>query len=208
MESDPRKRNRAPQNIKAKPTRGGLRDSRAVSERQISAQEEYFQDVARSLRDGAGKVRCPPKEFTSEQYRLVEELAAIGCTYDETALIMGMSVSTFKARVAHERKTDGELSRLDQAIQRGHARMKMSVRRAMFDKIASGNTAIIIFAAKTILGMVEQREIRHEVVSSVKELSDEELMKRVSATLIGTEIPSRKKESKTKKAIRDAAKGR
>lgn len=85
----------------------------------------------------------------------VENLAAIGCTQDEIAVVMKVSTKTL-----HRRKD------VHDAIERGGARLRSSLRRWQYNKAKDGNVAMLIWLGKQLLGQRERidQEIREETV--------------------------------------------
>ena len=87
----------------------------------------------------------PRKELNKAQ---LSSLAAIGCTQREIAQYFGVSEKTV------ERRLEEEAYR--QAFDRGEGEFKVSLRRLMVRRAQEGNTAMLIFLAKNVLGMADQ----------------------------------------------------
>ena len=87
--------------------------------------------------------------------RAVEKAAAIGCTQEEIGFLVGCSDRTLQKR-----------DDCREAIARGSASMKTSLRRLQWKKASEGNVAMLIWLGKQILGQKERVEetIREEVV--------------------------------------------
>lgn len=87
--------------------------------------------------------------------RAVEKAAAIGCTQEEIGFLVGCSDRTLQKR-----------EDCREAIARGSASMKTSLRRLQWKKASEGNVAMLIWLGKQILGQKERVEetIREEVV--------------------------------------------
>lgn len=85
----------------------------------------------------------------------VEAAAAIGCTQEEIGSIVGCSDRTLQMR-----------EDCREAIARGQARMKTSLRRMQWKKASEGNVAMLIWLGKQILGQKDRVEetIREEIV--------------------------------------------
>jgi len=75
----------------------------------------------------------------------VEKLAAIQCTEAEIASVLGVSVRTIERRKQH--------SDFAEAMERGKARGRVSLRRNLWSLANKGQPAANIFLAKNILGM-------------------------------------------------------
>lgn len=90
-----------------------------------------------------------PRGSLPKQLRLTDEqiqqLAEIGCTTEEIATVAGCSRDTLERRY------------LD-VLQAGRANQKIRLRRAMMSEALSGNTAILIWLSKQMLGMREHTE--------------------------------------------------
>lgn len=87
--------------------------------------------------------------------RAVEKAASIGCTQEEIGFLVGCSDRTLQKR-----------EDCREAIARGSASMKTSLRRLQWKKASEGNVAMLIWLGKQILGQKERVEetIREEVV--------------------------------------------
>lgn len=71
----------------------------------------------------------------------VENLASIGCTQEEIAVVLKVSSRTLQRRKdAHE------------AIERGMHRLRTSLRRWQYEKAKDGNVAMLIWLGKQLLG--------------------------------------------------------
>ena len=86
----------------------------------------------------------PLKELklTDEQ---IAQLAEIGCTTEEIALLAGCSRDTLERRYID-------------VLQSGRANQKVRLRRTMMQEAMAGNTAILIWLSKQMLGMREHVE--------------------------------------------------
>jgi len=86
--------------------------------------------------------------------KMVENLAAIGCTQDEIATIVGVSLPTLRK---HARA----------AIDSGHEKMRVSLRRWQYEKAKDGNVTMLIWLGKQYLGQSDRHEqkITEEVVT-------------------------------------------
>lgn len=75
----------------------------------------------------------------------VEKLAAIDCSYEEMASILGCDPSTLTRRFA-------------QAIKKGRDHGRMSLKRKQFEVAMSGNVTMLIWLGKIRLGQQEIRD--------------------------------------------------
>ena len=111
------------------------------------------------IKDADGKVReidvffdkistkgRPRKVFTEEGLKLVENLAGIMCTDEEIASILGCSRDLFYT------EDNNELYR--QAIKKGNAQSKQSLRRLQF-RLAEKNASMAIWLGKQYLGQTD-----------------------------------------------------
>lgn len=88
----------------------------------------------------------PKIEFDLAQ---VERLASLGCTDEEIAAWFSCSVDTITRR----KKEDQDFA---EALERGAAGGKTSLRRAQFVKALAGNTEMLKWLGKNILGQSEK----------------------------------------------------
>jgi hypothetical protein len=77
----------------------------------------------------------------------VEKLAAIGCSQEEIATIVGCR----RQWINH---------RFKKQIQAGHDRLRMSLRRWQYEKAKDGNVAMLIWLGKQYLGQTERQDTR------------------------------------------------
>ena len=87
-------------------------------------------------------------------YEAVEKLASIGCTQEEIADFLGCSVRTLLRN-----------GKFCQTYKRGISHSKRSLRRMQFDKASKGNTTMLIWLGKQMLGQREKVEqtMTHEI---------------------------------------------
>lgn len=78
----------------------------------------------------------------------VEALAGLGCTYEEMAGVLGVSRRTLISRAKRQDFID--------AVERGQAKLKTSIRRAQVKALNSGNPTMMIWLGKQYLG---QRDV-------------------------------------------------
>jgi hypothetical protein len=120
----------------------------------------------------------------------VEKLAAIQCTDVEIAAFFGVSVRTIERRKSQ--------AAFAEAIERGKAKGRVSLRRYLFALAAKGITAAAIFLSKNLLGYKDYfanelsgpngGAIQVGPAPEYEALSDEEL-KQLSALLSKAERP-------------------
>jgi hypothetical protein len=85
----------------------------------------------------------PRKKVDIEQ---VQKLASLGCTTLEIAYVVGCSADTLDRRFA------GELAK-------GRAEGKTTLRRRQWEAAMSGNTAMMIFLGKNMLGQADRADV-------------------------------------------------
>jgi hypothetical protein len=146
-------------------------------------------DQERVLMKGGKRLRAGRKPVNIDLEQ-VEKLAAIQCTEAEIASIIGVSERTIERRKQHPDFAE--------AMARGKARGRVSLRRSLWALAQKGNPAGNIFLAKNLLGYKDYFSNEHSgpdggpiqigPAPELKELSDDEL--RQLAVLIGkTTIP-------------------
>lgn len=91
----------------------------------------------------------PPHKPTPEQRQLVQLHATIGTTHDNIARIIGIDPKTLRKHYRDE---------LDLAMAKANA----TIGGALFNKAKGGDTAAMIFWAKTRMGWRERQEIDHQ----------------------------------------------
>lgn len=85
-----------------------------------------------------------------------EEMASWDCTLEEIARGLGVSISTLDRR----RKEDSEF---DEAIARGRARIRMTLRKAQLKSaIKEGNPSMLKWMGIQMLGQTDKHDIKHE----------------------------------------------
>jgi hypothetical protein len=88
------------------------------------------------------KVGRPKIEINEDQ---LEKLASILCTMEEMASFFGCSVDTLERNFAD-------------TIKKGKDKGRMSLRRLQFEKAQSGNTTMLIWLGKQMLGQKDKIE--------------------------------------------------
>jgi hypothetical protein len=89
----------------------------------------------------------PRLEFDLRQ---VEELARIGCTEEDMAAVLGVSVDTIQRR----KRTCPEFCGV---IEKGRASLRNSLRRLQVKKALEGNTTMLIWLGKQLLGQSDRQ---------------------------------------------------
>lgn len=100
-----------------------------------------------------------PKKEIKYDAQLVTELAAIFCTMEEIANIMGIAIRTFQY--------NDELMR---AFKDGREHAKKSLRKKQFDVAMGGNVTMLLWLGKQYLG---QREPTQDTTIPTDEIDDD-----------------------------------
>lgn len=111
-----------------------------------------------------------PFKLKDEQLKILEQLAAINCSYEEMGAVMGINPSNLTRNYA-------------QLIESGRAKGRMSLKRKQYEMANGGNVALLIWLGKQLLGQSDKREDKIEArveESPSKELTD--LFKEVITT--------------------------
>ena len=120
----------------------------------------------------------------------VEKLAALQCTEAEIASFLGVSVRTIERRKTQPAFTE--------AMEKGKARGRVSLRRSLWALAQKGNPAANIFLAKNLLGYKDYFSNEHSgpdggpiMIGPAPELADytDEELKQLSALLSKAERP-------------------
>lgn len=122
----------------------------------------------------------PTIKFDKDQYAQIEKLAAMGCTDEEMAAVMGVSLSTWKRM-----KSRDEL--LVKTVAEGKASLNVKLRRMQIEMAMSGDRALLIHLGKHLLGqndkvVVEDKKEsplaqflpRAETIKNLPQSTDEE----------------------------------
>lgn len=101
-------------------------------------------------------------------YEQVEKLASIHCTQQEIATFLGCSVDTLQ----HDEKFSA-------IYKKGLETGKMSLRRLQWKKAQDGNTTMLIWLGKNLLGQKDKIEYSEDIKQdeAYKKLTTEELKK-------------------------------
>jgi hypothetical protein len=84
----------------------------------------------------------------------LEKLSAMQCTDEEVAAFLHVTVRTIERRRQQQRA-------FAEAMERGRAKGRISVRRTLHAQAAQGNIAAAIFLAKNLLGYRDVRRNEH-----------------------------------------------
>jgi len=91
----------------------------------------------------------PTIKFEKEQYAQVAKLAEMGCTDEEMAAVMQVSLSTWKRM-----KSRDDL--LVQTVAEGKANLSVKLRRMQIEMAMSGDRALLIHLGKHLLGQSDK----------------------------------------------------
>lgn len=130
------------------------------------------------IRDGEGRTReidvffdkqstngRPQKILTEEALKVIESMASRMTPEGDIADVLGVSINTLK------NENNKEL--FDNAIKKGFANAKQSLRREMFDLALKGNPTMQIFLAKNFLGMTDKSVVGVETEEENKKIVKE-----------------------------------
>jgi hypothetical protein len=95
----------------------------------------------------AGYAGTPGPDKTALSFDLVENLSAIGCTLEEIGEVLGVTKRTLQRRKKDET--------FREALHRGRARGRVSLRRAQWRSAEAGNVKALIWLGKQMLGQRE-----------------------------------------------------
>lgn len=106
----------------------------------------------REAKAPAQKRGRPPALVASDKiFEQIKQLAAIHCTKEEAAGILGVSVPTLRNFFsAHEKAVE--------CWEQGQATGKVSLRRWQYDKAKQGNTTMLIWLGKQLLEQTDKVE--------------------------------------------------
>ncbi len=99
-----------------------------------------------------------PAQLTPDQ---IEALASIGCTDTEIALLAGISEATLQRR-------------FDAYLKRGRGSLKTRLRKAQIDKALAGDTTMLIWLGKVMLGQREKTEQTHDGGITIRVIDDDD----------------------------------
>lgn len=98
----------------------------------------------------------PRKQIDADQ---VKTLAAINCSYEEMAAVLGCNESTLTRRFA-------------QVIKEGRANGRMSLKRKQYEMAMGGNITMLIWLGKQLLGQSDKVETIEKVAVNVSDEAD------------------------------------
>lgn len=93
----------------------------------------------------------PRKQIDPQQ---VEKLAAINCSYDEAAAVLGCSPDTIQRRFAA-------------VFKKGRANGRSSLKRKMWEHAMGGNTTMMIWLSKQLLGYTDKVDQNIQATTNV-----------------------------------------
>ena len=98
----------------------------------------------------------------------VEKLAMMACTAEEMADFFDVSVDTIDRNFAD-------------ALKRGRSKGKMSMKRALFEKLLKGDLGAMVWWGKNFAGMSDKVEQKQEI--SMSAMTDEQLEQLIKEAL-------------------------
>lgn len=98
-----------------------------------------------------------PKAVAQDVEKQVEQLAAINCSWQEIANVLGMGEKTVRRR-------------FDQAHKKGVSVGHVSLKRKMWEHAMGGNTTMMIWLSKQMLGYTDKVEERSKVDHTEKQI--------------------------------------
>ncbi len=104
----------------------------------------------------AKKTGRPRKVINAKQVRY---LASIGCTYSEIGAVVGCSKATLSERFRTE-------------IDKGHERLKRSIRRMQYGAAKKGNIVMMIWLGKQYLGQQDKQRVEMKDDTKVEAARD------------------------------------
>jgi hypothetical protein len=84
----------------------------------------------------------------------IQNLAAVGCSVEEIAALITPIERVIESKFINHKTVE---RRFGPALKKGRAIMKGQLRSKLFERAMAGDTAILIFLAKTILGLREKK---------------------------------------------------
>jgi len=85
----------------------------------------------------------------------VQNLAAVGCSVEEIAILVTPEENFNKGNFVNHRTIE---RRFAPALKKGRGMMKGRLRSTIFERAMAGDTTLLIFLAKTVLGLRESKE--------------------------------------------------
>lgn len=101
----------------------------------------------KSLKSAFGKPGTKPWQPTDEERKAIEQMVAIGLNQEQIAIVIGRSVDSLDRHCRHE-------------LDAGKLKANAKIGGKLFEKAMNGDTAALIFWAKTQMGWKETD--RHE----------------------------------------------
>lgn len=125
------------------------------------------------LRVAENPVGRPPIVFDPD---VIEGLAAIQCTNEEIAAVVGCSADTIERRI----RDDPEFA---EALQRGKARGRETLRRTQWQGAMDGNPTMLIWLGKQVLGQRDHIDQNLSGEIGLYRLTEDELRVRAHSLL-------------------------
>jgi hypothetical protein len=99
------------------------------------------------------------RPFVAIDLTTVERAASIGCPVEEIAALLGIGRSTLFDHI----DVDGKYfdPRVREAIDKGRATGKATIRRCQWEKMSTGDSAMLIWLGKVMLGQRDTSVIAH-----------------------------------------------
>lgn len=97
----------------------------------------------------------PQIQFEKDQYDQIEKLAALGCTDEEMASVMQVSLSTWKRMKARD-----EL--LLKTVAEGKANLNVRLRRMQIEMACSGSVPMLVHLGKHLLGQNDKAPVEEK----------------------------------------------
>lgn len=98
-----------------------------------------------------GEPGAPRKEIDT---KLLTKLKSIGCTNDEIQAVMGVSADTLQRRAK-------DTPAVKEALETGAAKGRATLRRAQWQGAMKGNTGMLVWLGKQLLGQRDYAQIAH-----------------------------------------------
>lgn len=96
----------------------------------------------------------PKIVFTDDQWKQIENMAAIFCTGEEIANILGVDYDTLGSRIKER-----YLTTTSDFLKKHQSNGKMSLRRQQYKKAMEGNVTMMIWLGKQFLGQTDKNEL-------------------------------------------------
>jgi hypothetical protein len=130
-----------------------------------------------------GRMARPKLQIDSED---IQNLAAVGCSVEEIAALITPDERVIEGKFINHKTIE---RRFGPTLKKGRAMMKGQLRSRLFERAMAGDTAILIFLAKTILGLRELKEtpdvnVSVKAAASVASVADTRSQEQIKAELV------------------------